>query len=121
MFILKSFNRIQGKQKGPGYFLKELSVNQDDIFLLESIHQIPTAYFFSIVEAGRLYSFDIRHFEKLNGVNPYTQLPFNDRHLSSIEKRLKHLEQRGYVVYFPKSTQRVSRKDQIRRNQDIIY
>ena len=103
------------RQKGLAYFTKEISNNQENIETLDDIRDIPSVFFYSVYDPllRQLYSFDIRHFGKLNGMNPYNREPFSVTQLQKISDRLKTLERSGYKTAFPVEVRKWSRREKI--------
>jgi len=116
----KWFRYHQRRAKGPCVHVKEISTNQEDIMLMTNITEIPSPFFFSFCEDnGRrisVYSFDIRYFEKLGNVNPYTRNSLSLNTQSKIQERLQHLVMLAYELKIPLEKQpKRSRRDRIRQ------
>ena len=94
-------------QQGPGYFARDESKNDTELYSLESIQQIPKFYYFSILDShGSLWSFDIRTLGQISSLgplkeNPYTREPFTERAFTKINRRLLWLRRRKYAVLYP--------------------
>lgn len=109
------------RQKGLAYFSKEISNNQENIESLEDIRLIPSPFFYSIYSPylGQVYSFDIRHFSQLSGMNPYNREAFSEDQLKKISTRLSVLQRCGYQVEFQIESRKLSRREKI--HQSVVY
>ena len=89
---------------GPGYIDKTKCKNSEDCFSMESIHDTPLKFFFSISDNhNSIFFFDIRTFDKLiqkKSNNPYTREPFNDTTIKIFEKRKKHMETNNISILY---------------------
>ena len=95
------------KGHGPGVYQKDKSVNDTELYSLESIKSIPSLYYFSYIDSKKnLWSFDIRTLGQIISFsdtkkNPYTREPFTPDVLTSIRNRLTWLRKRKYSVLYP--------------------
>ena len=109
------------RQKGLAYFSKEISNNQENIESLEDIRLIPSPFFYSIYDPRlkQIYSFDIRHFSQLSGMNPYNREAFSENQLKQITERLNILQRGGYQIEFKTESRKLSRKEKI--HQSVVH
>jgi hypothetical protein len=64
-FFKESISRIILKFRGPAYFNRDISANQEDFYTLENISEIENIYFHSFYENKHIFSFDIRSLANL--------------------------------------------------------
>jgi len=95
------------KAQGVGYYQRDKSVNETEVFSLEPVNQIPTLYYFSYADSSKnLWSFDIRSLGQIISFgdikkNPYTRECFTPSILTRIRNRLTWLRKRKYSVIYP--------------------
>jgi len=111
------------RQKGFAYFTKEISNNQENIETLEDIRLIPSPYFYSMYDPRlhQVYSFDIRHFSQLSGINPYNREAFSPVQLEKISNRLDILQRCGYQILFQVEKMKLSRKEKIHQSVVSLF
>jgi hypothetical protein len=95
------------RQHGIGFYQKNKSVNETELFTLEPIDSISNLYYYSFVDSKKnLWSFDIRSLSKIISFgevkkNPYTREPFSSNLMTSIRNRITWLRKRKYCVLYP--------------------
>jgi hypothetical protein len=80
-----------------GYLVRKRNkfINQEDFFTMDSKYDIPYIYFFSIIDNGFPYCFDIRSFKKIleidKPINPYTMEPISTETMNDFNNRINQL------------------------------
>lgn len=112
---IKKINIIQKKIKqyldnkkeeiyGPGYANKSLCKNDEDIYSMESIHEVEDRYFFSVKDSyNSIFFFDFRTFKKIvdtDGTNPFNRELFTSDTLESYKKRLEYMKKKNIPLLF---------------------
>jgi hypothetical protein len=94
--------------QGVGLTDRHLLANDADFFSTESLRDLSGLYFFSYIDGGQVYGFDIRSVHTLisrtdaTPTNPYTRTPIPERVLEKIRARVTTLQKLGHsTVWIP--------------------
>ena len=88
------YYRHQIKLRGLAFFNRKLCVNEHDFYSLEPIEEIPNKLFYSFLEDGKYYGFDVRSLLMLcspDMENPYTRHPLELDVLNNFNNLITYL------------------------------
>jgi len=108
-WIYKQMRNRRVRIQGVGLVDRHLLANDSDFFSTESLVDLSGLYFFSYIDGGQVYGFDIRSIHTLIGrttgtapTNPYTRTPIPELVLQKIRSRIATLQKMGHsTVWIP--------------------
>ena len=108
-WIYKQMRNRRVRIQGLGLVDRHLLANDTDFFSTESLLDLSGLYFFSYIDGGQVYGFDIRSIHTLIGrttdsqpTNPYTRTPIPELILKKIRDRIATIQKLGHpTVWIP--------------------
>jgi hypothetical protein len=109
VWCTKQVRNRQVRIQGLGLVDRHLLANDTDFFSTDSLRDLSGLYFFSYMDGGQIYGFDIRSIHTLIGrstdtepTNPYTRTPIPEPILKKIRNRIATVQKLGHsTVWIP--------------------